>query len=260
MYYTLFYEFCNENFYKHDGIGLYPLKQYSQDRLDPLQNIYCQNGNVDGNGSSIINEPEAKRLVEEIAKCVKDNRYDKKTFGVIALQGHKQAEIIEALLLKKIGESEFNKRNIVCGNSTSFQGDERDIIFLSLVTAHNHNRTALTTPGYERRFNVAVSRAKEQIWLFHSVQMQDLRNPNDLRYKLLNHFKNKSSAYPHPKSKSSPARSYSSMENKPQVTANKTYSPTTYSPKTYSPTTYSPTTYSPTYKIYTPIKYSVTSK
>jgi len=90
----------------------------------------------------------------------------------------------------KIGESEFNKRNIVCGNSTSFQGDERDIIFLSLVTAHNHNRSALTKPVDERRFNVAVSRAKEQIWLFHSVQMQDLRNPNDLRYKLLGHFKN----------------------------------------------------------------------
>ena len=183
-------EFCNENFYKHDGIGLYPLKQYSQNRLEPLKNIYCQNGHVEGTNQSIINEPEAKRLVEEIGECIKDEKYSDKSFGVITLQGSKQAEIIEALLLKKIGEPEFKKRNIVCGNSTSFQGDERDIIFLSLVTAHNHNRSALTRPVDERRFNVAVSRAKEQIWLFHSVQMEDLKSPNDLRYKLLNHFKN----------------------------------------------------------------------
>lgn len=183
-------EFCNENFYKHDGIGLYPLKQYSENRLEPLKSIYCQNGNVEGKSSSITNEPEAKRLVEEIAKCVKDKRYNGKNFGVITLQGNKQAEIIEVLLLKQIGEAEFKKRNIVCGNSTSFQGDERDIIFLSLVTAHNHNRTALTKPNDERRFNVAVSRAKEQIFLFHSVQMADLRSHDDLRYKLLNHFEN----------------------------------------------------------------------
>jgi len=181
-------EFCNENFYKKDGVGLYPLKQYSQNRLEPLQNVFCQNGNVDGTGSLIINQPEAKRLVEEIAKCIKNKRYDGKSFGVITLQGYKQAGVIEGLLLKKIGEAEFKKRNIVCGNSTSFQGDERDIIFLSLVTAHNHNRSALTKPVDERRFNVAVSRAKEQIWLFHSVQMEDLRNPEDLRYKLLSHF------------------------------------------------------------------------
>lgn len=183
-------EFCNENFYKHDGIGLYPLKQYSENRLEPLINIYCQDGYVEGQASSITNEPEAKKLVDAIDKLTKDKRYDGKSFGVITLQGNKQSEIIEALLLKKIGEVEFKERNIVCGNSTSFQGDERDIIFLSMVTAHNHNRTALTTPGYERRFNVAVSRAKEQIWLFHSVQLADLRNQNDLRYKLLNHFEN----------------------------------------------------------------------
>ena len=45
-------------------------------------------------------------------------------------------------------------------------------------------------PEDERRFNVAVSRAKEQVWLFHSVQLDDLSNTNDLRYKLLAHFIN----------------------------------------------------------------------
>ncbi len=183
-------EFSNKNFYAPDGKGLYPLTQYSENRLEPLQTVFCADGYVDGKGARIVNEPEANSIVDTIANLVRDKRYDGKSFGVIVLQGNHQAALIENLLLKKIGEAEFHKRKLVCGNSSSFQGDERDVIFLSLVTAHNHDRSALTRPEDERRFNVAVSRAKEQIWLFHSVEQDDLSNTNDLRYKILDHFKN----------------------------------------------------------------------
>ncbi len=183
-------EFSNKHFYAPDGKGLYPLKQYSENRLEPLKTVFCNNGYTEGKGARIINEPEASEIAMTISKLVDDDRYNDKTFGVITLQGNQQASLIENLLLKTIGEQEYHKRKIVCGNSASFQGDERDIIFLSLVTAHNHNRSALVKPEDERRFNVAVSRAVEQIYLFHSVQLEDLSNTNDLRYKLLDHFKN----------------------------------------------------------------------
>lgn len=189
-------EFSNRHFYAPDGKGLYPLKQYSDKRLEPLVSIFCSNGYTEGKYSAIINEPEANEIVETIGRLIDDDRYVDKTFGVITLQGSQQSNLIENLLLKKIGEREFHKRRIVCGNSASFQGDERDIIFLSLVTAHNHNRSALVKPEDERRFNVAMSRAIEQVWLFHSVQLDDLSNTNDLRYKLLDHFKNHSSYQP----------------------------------------------------------------
>ena len=183
-------EFSNKYFYAPDGKGLYPLKQYSENRLEPLKTIFCAKGYIEGSGARIINEPEANEIALTISKLVDDNRYNGKTFGVITLQGNQQASLIENLLLKMIGEQEYHKRKIVCGNSASFQGDERDIIFLSLVTAHNHNRSALVKPEDERRFNVAVSRAIEQIYLFHSVQLDDLSNTNDLRYKLLDHVQN----------------------------------------------------------------------
>lgn len=189
-------EFSNRYFYAPDGKGLYPLKQYSENRLEPLATVFCSNGYTEGRGARIINEPEANHIAETIEKLVEDENYNGKTIGVITLQGNQQASVIENLLLKRIGEKEFHKRKIVCGNSSSFQGDERDIIFLSLVTAHNHNRSALVKPEDERRFNVAVSRAKEQIYLFHSVQLDDLSNTNDLRYKLLDHFKNYNSYQP----------------------------------------------------------------
>jgi len=183
-------EFSNKHFYAADGKGLYPLKQYSENRLDPLKTVYCSNGFTEGQTSSIINKIEAEAIAEKIKELIADSKYNAKTFGVIALQGTKQSSLIESLLLKKIGESEFHKRNIICGNSASFQGDERDIIVLSLVSATNHDRAALVRPEDERRFNVAASRAKEQIWLFHSILLDDLSNTNDLRYKLLNHFLN----------------------------------------------------------------------
>ncbi|MDH7462607.1 AAA domain-containing protein [Chitinophagaceae bacterium 26-R-25] len=183
-------EFCNKHFYAPDGKGLYPLKQYAENRIEPLRHEYCQSGYVDGTYQNITNKVEAEAIANKIADLVVDENYKGKSFGVIGLQGNKQATIIESLIIKKIGEVEFKKRGIVCGTSASFQGDERDIMFLSLVTAHNHNRAALTKPEDERRFNVAVSRAKEQVWLFHSVLLEDLSNTNDLRYKLLDHFLN----------------------------------------------------------------------
>lgn len=183
-------EFSNKLFYASDGKGLFPLKQYSENRLEPLMHLYCQNGFVEGQSSNIRNEQEAKAISDKIYEIVNDERYNGKSIGVICLQGNAQSALIETLLIKQIGEKEFKGRKIICGNSASFQGDERDIIFLSLVTATNHNRSALTRPEDERRFNVAVSRAIEQIWLFHSILPEDLSNSNDLRFKLLDHFLN----------------------------------------------------------------------
>ena len=183
-------EFSNKLFYASDGKGLFPLKQYSEDRLEPLEHYYCQNGFVEGQSSNIRNEQEAQAISNKILEIINDEQYNGKSIGVICLQGNAQSALIETLLIKQIGEKEFRSRKIICGNSASFQGDERDIIFLSLVTATNHNRSALTRPEDERRFNVAVSRAIEQIWLFHSILPEDLSNSNDLRFKLLDHFLN----------------------------------------------------------------------
>ena len=195
-------EFSNKHFYAPDGKGLYPLKQYSEKRLNPLETFYCQNGYTDGSYSNIINKVEAEEIAKKIAEIIKDENYFKiedgvkkpKTIGVITLQGNSQSKIIESRLMDLIGSDEMKNRKITCGNSASFQGDERDIIFLSMVVAQNHRGNALTRAEDERRFNVAVSRALEQIWLFHSLQLEDLQSKSsgivDLRFKLLDHFKN----------------------------------------------------------------------
>ena len=82
----------------------------------------------------------------------------------------------------------MQRHSILCGDSATFQGSERDIVYLSMV-ADSANKTALTMLRYEQRFNVAVSRARDRVVLVRSVKREEL-NPNDLKARLIAHFEN----------------------------------------------------------------------
>lgn len=45
----------------------------------------------------------------------------------------------------------------------------------------------LTREMYVQRYNVAASRARDQMWVFHSVPLSALGNPEDMRFQLLDH-------------------------------------------------------------------------
>ncbi|MEW5921918.1 MAG: AAA domain-containing protein [Bacillota bacterium] len=117
--------------------------------------------------------------------------YTDKSMGVISLQGDAQARLIEKHLLEKLGPEEMEKRQLICGDAYAFQGDERDVIFLSLVAAPDETRRigTLSSDKDQRRFNVAASRAKDQMWLFHTATLNDL-SMNCYRYKLLEYCLN----------------------------------------------------------------------
>ena len=136
--------------------------------------------------SKPINVKEAEALASKIAECCRDPKYNNMSMGVISLLGDAQCELIENLLKEKIGEKEIINRKLLCGNAYSFQGDERDVMFLSMVISNNVKFTTLTKESDIRRFNVASSRARNQMWVFHSVDLQDL-NENCIRAKLLNY-------------------------------------------------------------------------
>jgi len=166
---------------------LIPLRQYGADRLEPIKHVYLNNGYREGHGNRVINRPEAETIVDKIVKLCDDDRYKDKTMGVIVLQGNAQARLIEKQLLECLGAEEIDKRRLICGDPYSFQGDERDVIFLSMVAAPNERIGALARDTFERSFNVAASRAKDQMWLFHSVTQNDLSD-TCLRKFLLKHF------------------------------------------------------------------------
>jgi len=174
-------QFSNEQFY---GGIIEPLRVATSDRLmPPIATIRVDDG-YRAEGSVAINQREATALVNKIVElCCKDE-YLHKTMGVISLQGKEQASIIEEQLRDQLGESQMVDRKIICGDAYSFQGDERDVIFLSMVAAPNMRSGVLNKSTDEQRFNVATSRAREQLWLFHSIDLKDL-HPTCMRYRLL---------------------------------------------------------------------------
>jgi len=76
----------------------------------------------------------------------------------------------------------------MCGNAATFQGQERDIMFLSMVECPATTRTK-TSRVFAQRFNVAMSRARDRLYLVRSVAPETLK-PHDLKFKTIEHFKN----------------------------------------------------------------------
>lgn len=177
-------EFSNQRYY---GRRLVPLRD-SLPGWQPLGTIHVQDGFRHANTDT--NEPEAQAIAELVAELVDDPLYVGKSIGIVSLLGAKQAPLIHDLLLDRIGQTEFEQRRIRCGEPPNFQGDERDIMILSLVVAPDEFGSlrvgAMTRKPQERRVNVAASRARDQMWLVHSVPAAELPN-GDPRRELLRH-------------------------------------------------------------------------
>jgi very-short-patch-repair endonuclease len=81
-------------------------------------------------------------------------------------------------------------RRLRVGDAYTFQGDERDVVLVSMVVSANDARVAaFTKREYHRRINVAASRARDQLWIFHSVQPASLL-ADDARSLLLTYAQN----------------------------------------------------------------------
>jgi hypothetical protein len=187
-------QFCNDLCYAPQRKSLIPLRQYGADRLEPpVKTVYVEGGYRDQSSKSEgllkTNHPEAKRVVETIFDCHNDIKYRYKSFGVISMLGNEQSKLIEGMLMKVLKPTEYEKRKLLCGTPATFQGDERDVIFMTMVDSQESGLRAVTKEADKRKFNVGVSRAKDQLYVFHSFQEADLRN-NCFRQRLLNYCRN----------------------------------------------------------------------
>ncbi|MGA5304003.1 AAA domain-containing protein [Nucisporomicrobium flavum] len=146
-----------------------------------------------------VNVAEADALVDRVAAIVADPAYRGRSLGVISLLSTSgQATYLLARLRETIGEDEIQARRLRVGDAYTFQGDERDVVLVSTVVSDNDERVAaFTKREYHRRVNVAASRARDQLWIFHSVQPSSLR-PDDARALLLTYALNLTTPGPQP--------------------------------------------------------------
>ncbi|MDR2654135.1 MAG: hypothetical protein LBB39_02400 [Mycoplasmataceae bacterium] len=135
----------------------------------------------DGVWENGVNLKEAERVKELVLKLVRKPKHG--SIGVITFNIN-QKNLIESLLEKSNDgdyleeKKRINTNNednsIFIKNLENIQGDERDIIIISVAYAKDENGRFLNSFGPinqscgENRINVAISRSKEKIYLFKS--------------------------------------------------------------------------------------------
>lgn len=174
--------YSNRVFYKG---GIQPIRiPKASERIDPpLVDIYVPSGYRDGHD---CNDREAQVIADEIEKLLANEQFSGRTVGVVSLLAMGQAKHIDSLVRRRCDPSELLHRRFECGDARTFQGSERDIMFLSLVV-DTKNCKAISGNLFDQRFNVAASRAKDRMYLVRSVKASDL-SEKDLRLTLLSHF------------------------------------------------------------------------
>jgi hypothetical protein len=154
-------QFSNDLCYANNGTPLDPLRAYPANRLRPLVVRHVADGYRKGTAQNAVNEPEADALLAQIVACMDDPRYAGCSMGVISLQGEAQARLIEKKLLERLEPEVIEERRLICGDAYAFQGDERHVIFLSMVAAPGETRIGvLANVAARQRFNVAASRGR----------------------------------------------------------------------------------------------------
>lgn len=136
------------------------------------------------------NEVEAKAIVEEISRRLNDPLTKDQSLGVVTMNA-KQMDLITTLLEESNdpliaehmpGEGVASDKTIFVKNLENVQGDERDVILMSVGFSKDPlknrlplNFGPLNRQGGQRRLNVAVTRARSAVVVFASFDPEDMQ-------------------------------------------------------------------------------------
>src|SRR6266478_312799 len=178
------------NMISYDG-RIKPLRDASRVHLRPHTIAHRVTGSTrDGK----INRQEALIVASLLAAALEQPEYRKNdtgqalSFGVVSLVGDEQAIEIDNLIRAHVSPDRYELHRVLCGNAAQFQGDERDVVFISLVdTAERGSLSLRDQELFKQRFNVAASRARDQMWIVHSLTPHNDLKADDLRRQLIEH-------------------------------------------------------------------------
>ncbi|MFT3706311.1 MAG: DUF3320 domain-containing protein [Archangium sp.] len=182
---------------KHPSLIAFSNARYYSDRLQLFPAAHARSSSIGvsrvlvkgtyDRGHTATNRAEAEALVTELVRRLKDPREQRRSLAVVTFSRAQQG-LIEDLLeearekdpeLEPFFDPELDEPLIV-KNLENIQGDERDVVLFSIgygpdkfgkMTA---NLGPLGQLGGERRLNVAVTRAREQLMIFVSFEPQQL--------------------------------------------------------------------------------------
>jgi very-short-patch-repair endonuclease len=165
-----------------------PLRDPASTHITP-QVVSCRVAGVRNRGK--VNAEEARTVAALLQAAMEQPEYRGKTFGAVSLLGEEQAIEIERWVRQISSPGDLVAGQFLCGTAAHFQGDERDVVFISLVDSPSEGPLARRDVDlYRQRFNVAASRPKDQLWVVHSLDPGRDLQPGDLRRRLIEHADN----------------------------------------------------------------------
>ena len=136
-------------------------------------------------GKSATNKEEADSIINDLIYRIKNDNVEH-SYGIITFSIH-QMELIERLLEEKIEKDEELyekvlklKEPIFVKNLENVQGDERDIIYLSICYGRDKNGRfvqnfgPINNLGGYRRLNVAITRSREEMYVYSSIRYSEI--------------------------------------------------------------------------------------
>ncbi len=173
----------NREFYDNDLL-VYPSPSHSDPELG-LKFHYNPNTQY-LRGKSSANPLEAQDVVEEIFNHF-EKYGDTKSLGVGTFSVAQKNAILEALEVKRKEHPEYEplfsdnkEERFFVKNLETIQGDERDVILISVGYGHDQdgkmslNFGPLNQDGGERRLNVLITRAREKCVVFSNFKAYDM--------------------------------------------------------------------------------------
>jgi len=171
-------QFSNEQFYQSAIRVMSERPDHDSD--SPLHVV-----NVDGSRNARgVNNKEAEAVIEAVSSIIDDDAksglHVPHSIGVLSPFREQAAHLARAVEREFSAET-IEKHLISVGTAYAFQGEERDIMFLSFTV---DGKTAGGSIAYLNRadvFNVAITRARQKAYLFCSVALESLKTGSLLR-------------------------------------------------------------------------------
>lgn len=176
--------FSNYHYYKN-RLNTFPS---AADRAPDLGvSLRLVEGHYDrGNARDNVNE--ARAVVAEVVRRLRDPEESKRTIGVVTFSKAQQNRVENLLDEAKLSHPEIEvffdagsrEEPVIVKNLENIQGDERDVMLFSICYGPDHNgRVAmnfgpLNRDGGERRLNVAITRARQQLIVFSTLQANQI--------------------------------------------------------------------------------------
>lgn len=166
--------FSNSYFY-HNRLFTFPSPFKTSSGLEL---VWVENGVYD-RGRSRTNRDEAKKAADIVTQVLNEN--PNASIGVVGFSKAQESAIEDAFENHNVlGDNleellSREKEPLFIKNLETVQGDERDIIIISIGYGKDHtgkfiqNFGPVTKFGGERRFNVLISRAREKVYILTSV-------------------------------------------------------------------------------------------